>query len=213
MVALELLAPITCAASIALALPQPKALWSACAAMLVLFPVSALLSPQLMWRPWGHARSGKGGYFGFMADFPPEVAGGGALVAVTGDDPVAFVVPYFPRTTAFVRLAGSLFYESPGFAGLHQNSDEVSRRRVFGNGTGSAICRRLEQQSGPLYILRTHDAFSGVDRAALAYCGLALQPENCLKLNTKAPFTLSPCPASRTDKPECSPVEADNPDR
>jgi hypothetical protein len=181
--------------------------------MLVLFPGSALLSPQLMWRPWDRGLSEQGGYFGFTADFPPQIASGEALVAVTGDDPVAFVIPYFPRKTAFVRLGGSLFYESPGYAGLRQSSDEASRRQVFGNRTGAAICRRLEQQSGPLYILRSRDQFSGVDRAALTYYGLAPQSDDCLKLNSKAPFTLSLCPASRTDRPECTQVEVGNSDR
>ena len=203
MVALELLAPIVCAASIGCLMPRASAIWAACLALAVVLPASALLGMPLMWRPTEHRFGDRNGYFGVSFDAPAEFASSAALVALLGDKPITFLIPFFPRSTDFVRLQGSLFYESPGFNALQFGSDAQLRRRVFGNAMGQTICRRLNEQKGPLYALRTSRNADAIDTAALIYYGITLKIDECRPVMSKAPMAVELCPATRLPRPEC----------
>jgi hypothetical protein len=207
MVTLELLAPIVCVQCVASLAPRPSVVWTVCLILAFVLPASAFLGLPLWWRPSEHRFGDGRDYFGVSLDVPVELQRGGGLVALLADKPTTFIIPFFPRSTDFVRLQGSLFYESPGFNALPLGSDAQLRQRVFGNGMGRAICRRLNVRKGPLYALRSSPNEDPFDTAALIYYGITLNSSECKPVISKAPIFMELCPATRLPQPECEPVK------
>jgi hypothetical protein len=190
MVTLELIAPIICATCVASLVTRASIIWSVCVALAIVFPGSALVAPPLMWRPWDNRFENTGGYFGVSYDAPADLLHGGALVVLVGNTPIAFLIPFFPRST--------------------DPSDAKLRRRIFGNAMGQAICRRLTAQQGPLYALRSTGNEPPFDAAALAYYGLTLDKIHCRPVLSKAVgMGVELCPTTRVSHPECEAQQND----
>lgn len=200
--ALELLSPTTCAAAFIALHARARLLMAATLAVSPVFIASALLSPELTWRPSVHRQADGAGYFG-LSGLPPATELEGSTVAMLGDRPTAFIIPFFPRSVQFVRLQGSMFYDSPGFGKLSLGSDSALRHEAFGNATGQAICNALHHATGKLWVLRTESEGNHTDEAALSYFGLQVQAAACRAIKSKSPFPMSLCPAILVPAAEC----------
>jgi hypothetical protein len=201
LVALDLVAPLASVVAVSRLRSGTAAPLAIAAAMALLLPLSAYRTLPLFWLPGDHRHGDAGGYFGVRFAPPPHIGGG--VVAMAGDRPTTFVIPFFPRDTVFVRLQGSLQYPVPGFDALSAASTPAARQAVFGNAMGAAICQRLDQANGNLFLLHLAPGDTPHDKAALAYFGVQDAPGPCTAIRSKAAMDITLCPARRMPGPQC----------
>ncbi len=202
LVAVDLVAPLACSVAVAVAWRGRLAIGALAVILAVILPASAYHTRHLYWLPGDHRHGREGGYFGVSLNAPPGLDNG--VVAMLGDRPTTFVIPFFPSNTMFVRLQGSLFYPVPGFKELNEKSSAATRRAVFGNAMSAAICRRLDETKAGLFVLRLLPRDTPHDQAALAYYGLKYDATTCQPVRNKSAMLIDLCPAIRTADPECS---------
>jgi len=200
LVAVDMVAPLACVAAVSMVLRSRRAAWAVAAGLGVALPASAYQSRALWWLPGEHRHGDAGGYFG--VSFTPPQGLDGSVVAMLGGWPSTFVIPFFPRDVVFVRLQGSLLYAYPEFGLLDAGSAPSARRSVFGSAMGAAICRRLDENRGALFLLRPAPD-TPQDIAAMTYFGVAQASGACTPIASKSAMPLELCPAVRT-KSECS---------
>lgn len=194
---LDLLAPLALLACIpARGLLQPGAL----AALALLLPLSAWHNRSVFLLPETHRHGNAGGYFGVTFDPPPGLDR--ATVALLGEAPTGFLVPFFPETTRFLRLWGSVQQFNLAFNWLPPDNTPAQRRAAMGDAMGALICRRLDAAEGPLFLLRAAAADTQKDIAALRFYGLA-DAGPCQQIASKSGLKLRLCPARRLPDPEC----------
>ncbi len=110
---------------------------------------------------WGRVSWGSS-YFGFV---PPAVDDpDNAMVLMTGVDPMAYVIPFFPKTVRFLRIQS--YFSGP--AGTPDGYDILMENLVA-------------KQHGPLYVLyRSYE--KGASLMALNAYGLAIDTTTCKDL-------------------------------
>jgi hypothetical protein len=110
---------------------------------------------------WGRVNWGES-YFGFKA--PPVENPDQAMVLLTGMDPTAYVIPFFPPAVRFVRIQS--YFTGP--------KDQP-------NGYDLLIGNLIAKQQGPLYVLyRSYE--KGASVKALDTFRLAIDPGSCREL-------------------------------
>jgi hypothetical protein len=201
LVAIDMVAPVACIVAISLIWPGRRAAWAGTIALAVALPACAYHNLSLFWLPYDRRHSDENGYFGVSFTAPAGLDH--AAVAMLGDRPTTFVIPFFPRQTVFARLQGSLFYPMPGFNELGAHSTPAARRAVFGNEMGAAICRQLDAHGDDLFVLRLLPRDSAQDQAALAYFGLQYDAGSCTPVHNRSSMEIQLCRASRLAAPEC----------
>ena len=152
-----------------------------CAAFLCAILVLATLQPG----NWGRV-SWAETYFGFEP--PPLDDPDHAMVLMTGVDPTAYVIPFFPETVRFVRIQSY-------FTGPSENP----------NGFDLRMRDLVSRQHGPLYVLyRSYEKDASME--ALSGYGLAMDQESCKELHPHIEdhlkFPLNFCALTRTDTPK-----------
>lgn len=195
LVAVDMVAPLASVAAVSIVLRARRVAWAVAAGLAVALPASAYQSRALWWLPGEHRHGDAGGYFGVSFTPPPRLDG--SVVAMLGGWPSTFVIPFFPRDVTFVRLQGSLLYAYPEFGLLDAGSPPSARRSVFGSAMGAAICRRLGDNRGALFLLRPAPD-TAQDRSAMTYFGIAQGPGACTPIASKSLLRLELCPAVRT---------------
>lgn len=165
----------------------------------ICLPLSAERTLPLWWLPWAHQHGDEGGYFGVSFVPPPKLDH--AVVAMLSDQPIAFVIPFFPQTTTFVRLRSwIMFFPLSAFYDVNK---PAGRAAIFGTAMGKAICRRLDEAGEKLFLLHLGPTDTPRDTAAMTYYGLADSGGTCTRIQNKSGMDLELCPAKRTAKPEC----------
>ena len=199
--AVDMVAPLACVVALRALWPSPTAATALFGALLIALPLCAYHTEQMYWLPDEHLHDNKHGYFGVRFDQPPGIEH--AAVAMLSDQPTAFVIPFFPASTMFARLQGSLLYWNHDFTALNAASPPAARRLVFGNAMGAAICRQLDAAGNAVFLLRLHGLDTPQDAVAMQYFGVADAGGPCTEIANKAAMKLELCPARRLPQPEC----------
>jgi hypothetical protein len=131
---------------------------------------------------WGRVAWGEK-YFG--VEPPPLTDPARTMVLMTGVDPTAYVIPFFPETVRFVRIQSY-------FTGPTDNP----------NGFDLHMRDLISKQRGPLYVLyRAYEKDASVE--ALNAYGLAIDSESCKELRPHIEehlkFPLNFCALTRMD--------------
>jgi hypothetical protein len=122
-----------------------------------------LLLATLQMGDWGR-KPWTADYFGFTP--PPLAEPENTLVLVTGHDPVAYMIPFFPPEVRFLRIQGYMTGPSP-----------------TPNATDRLMQDAVARHSGPLFLLyRSYEEWTAVN--ALAAFGLQLDRSTCLSWTT-----------------------------
>jgi hypothetical protein len=201
LVAADMLAPIGVVAAAICVGRRAAFAWGATIGLAVILPLSAMPAWPMYWLPGEHRSGDKGGYFGVQFIPPPSLDRG--LVAMLGGYPTTFLIPFFPRQTQFVRLQGSLYYESPGFYAIDGNSGPKALRATMDNAMSQNICRALDEHQGPLFVLRPMPEDTPQDRAVMNYFGISYDHTACEPVATKSTLTIGLCAAHRLTAPLC----------
>ena len=165
--------------------------------------VSAYAAHDMIVRPFDHRDQDSSGYFGVQVPMPPDLERGDGLVTILGDEGLAFMIPFFPKHTAFVRLGGSLYYPKPSFLASSRTDNPELRQATFDDSMSKLICSRLDTHKGPLFTLRQAGGPGPGGLAAAKYFGVQELPGQCAEVKSKAPFGVWLCRAVRNDHPEC----------
>lgn len=198
--AVDIVAPLATILAIGLVWRCRVSIAAGTLALCICLPLSAYRTLPLWWVPWEHRHGDEGGYFGVNFTPPPHLDG--AVVAMLSEQPVTFIIPYFPPTTTFVRLQSGVL--SFPLMAIVDMGTPAGRAAVFGNAMGSAICRRLDQAGNKLFLLHVRPTNTPHDPAALIYFGLADSGGKCTRILNKSDMELMLCPAKRTARPECN---------
>ena len=110
----------------------------------------------------------------FGVRLPPGQDFSHALVLMGGEQPLAYVVPTFPRSTRFVRFDGNLFYG--------KSYDHLAAR--YDNETGRAIQRAIEEHTGPLYLMVRPAEWESTLRVARHF-GVTVDPSYYAELESR----------------------------
>jgi hypothetical protein len=152
----EFLAPLVVFLIIARLLPDPKR------ALKVTLAVFALLLVTLQPGNWGH-RPWSEDYFGF--DPPALAEPQNTLVLVTGHDPMAYMIPFFPPHVRFLRIQG--FVTGP--------SDTP-------NETDRLMQNLISRHTGPMFVLfRSYEEWHAMN--AVEFYGLQIDRSDCRTLS------------------------------
>ena len=149
---LEMLAPLAILLLIG-TFPWRPALQNGAAALCALLILVTLQSGN-----WGRVAWGKT-YFGFETPHIDDPAH--AMVLITGLDPLAYVIPFFPKTVRFLRV----------------ESYFTGRSQDVPNGFDLRMHTLIGEQQGPLYVLYHGPASESVP--VLDKFGLAIVPDSC----------------------------------
>jgi hypothetical protein len=197
----DMVSPLACVVALRSVWPSPAAAKMLLIELLIALPLCTYNAAPMFWVPDEHRHGNKHGYFGVRFDPPPGIEK--ATVAMLSDQPITYVIPFFPENTVFARLQGSLLYWNPDFKKLTFGSPPSARRAVFGNAMGAAICRQLDAAGDNLFLLRLRGAPSGQDILVMQYFGVQDAGKPCTPIASKASQQLELCPAKRQPNPEC----------
>jgi hypothetical protein len=198
--AVDLVAPLATILAVSLVWQNRYSIAIGTLVLTIYLPLSAYRTVPLWWLPDSHRHGDDGGYFGVSFTPPPNLDR--AVVAMLSDQPVTFVIPFFPRTTTFVRLRSwMMLFPLIAFNDLNK---PAGRAGVFGSAMGRAICQRLDQAGDKLFLLHLRPADTPRDATAMTYFGLADSGGNCTRIPNKSDMELVLCPAKRTARPECN---------
>jgi len=199
LVAADMVAPLATILAISLVWPHRVAIAVSTLVLSICLPLSAYRTLPLWWLPWEHRHGDEGGYFGVSFTPPPNLDR--AVVAILSEQPVTFIIPYFPPTTTFVRLQSGVL--SFPLMAIVDMGTPAGRAAVFGNAMGRAICQRLDQAGDKLFLLHVRPTNTPHEPAAMTYFGLADSGGKCTRIGNKSGMDLVLCPAKRTARPEC----------
>lgn len=199
LVAVDIVAPLATVLAIGMLWRSRMPLAIGTLALCICLPLSAYRTLPLWWIPGAHRHGDEGGYFGVRFAPPPDLDH--AVVAMLSEQPTAFVIPFFPRTTTFVRVQGWLLLPLGPFYNL---STPKGRAGAFANAMSKAICQRLDAAGDKLFLLHVRPADTPRDVAAMTYFGLADSGGTCTRIENKSGMDIELCPAKRKPRPECA---------
>lgn len=176
LIPLEMLSPLIIAMAVAM-LPWPVRIRIATIVVL-------LVAAQAVASRGADPRAGWDGKY-VEVEVPPLDDPAHTLVLMTETQPLAYLIPEFPREIPFLRIQGWLV----------GSKDRVS-------GFGAAMHRRVEQHQGPIYVLSWPKERDGTDRALADY-GLMIDEPGCRPVHSNIDgligLDMSPsfCPLTR----------------
>ena len=115
----------------------------------------------------------------------PDLDPGESMVLVSGGQAMAYLIPFLPQDTRWVRIDSNLNYV---------NYSSIEER--YDNRMGERLRDAIANHDDRFYVMYTNGEERDV-RADLAYFGIAHDPSSCLPVRSKAP-PLIICSAYRT---------------
>jgi hypothetical protein len=176
LIPLELLAPIVLYILVSRVIRRRHTRPAVCLALFVVI-AGAMRAPDFGRLPWGED------WFGTKV--PRMAESNGGLVVMTSAEPLAFVVPAFPRGMRFIHLEGI-------FSPTTETRLAAEARRI------------IAEHPGPLYLL-SHRRGAAESRQTLVAYGLDAYWDRCVPVENRADPGVLLCEIRRIDDSRTSP--------